>query len=166
MANVGGRREEFLRWADEEIEKSKRKEATKMSSSPEELNGRMDALEGRQRRDRLALAQERDTRVASEVDARATELMKGDPGLDHGTATRMALAEDGRFGASAEASPRRLGEATPYPEDEMREAVESRMAADPENYGGAAVGAGSEDRRSVREAELKEAMKERGYDVD
>lgn len=102
----------------------------------DELKAGIEDLERQRQADRKEFLAEKDSRIAGEIDERAQRLMRSDPSLDYGTATRMVIAEGDHFAAREdEASSRRLGK-THGTDEQMREAVERRMELDKENYRG------------------------------
>jgi len=126
------------------------------------LEARIDGAEREREADRRMLMTERDQRIASEVDAKATRLMGADPSLDYSAATRMVIAEDENFTAPEEPAQR---------DESLAEAVERRMKADPANYPdelgkGDQVGSVHGMAADDYQAQLREAMERRGYDVD
>ena len=126
-----------------------------------DLKERMDRFERKLSQDELRLSAERDARIAAEVDAKATSLMNADPTLDYSAATRLALAEDERFQATND---------TDDHGDDLAAAVERRMKADPEHYsdadeGDAPVGSVQNLSDAEYESQVKEAMRNRGYEV-
>lgn len=140
-------------------------DATDRPVTPAEM-GDLEGQVGDLRREREA---ERDLRLAGELDAKATTLMNADPNLDYGSAMRAAVANDGRFARNDEPDPR-IGQVYGT-DDEMREAVERRMKADPANY--ATDEDEAEEAGSVHamgdadyQRQMKEAMERRGYDLD
>ena len=127
-----------------------------------DLEARIDGAEREREADRRMLMTERDQRIASEVDAKATRLMGADPSLDYSAATRIVIAEDENFTAPEEPAQR---------DESLAEAVERRMKADPANYPdelgkGDQVGSVHGMAADDYQAQLREAMERRGYDVD
>jgi len=127
------------------------------------LEARIDGAERERQADRRQLMTDRDNRIAGEVDAKATSLMGADPSLDYSAATRMVIAEDENFTAPEEPAQR---------DESLAEAVERRMKADPANYPdesgdeGDTVGSIHGMAADDYQAQLREAMERRGYDVD
>lgn len=127
-----------------------------------DLESRIDGAEREREADRRERQAERDARIASEVDAKATSLMNSDPSLDYSAAVRRVVADGEHFLAPEE--PAQSGES-------LADAVERRMKADPANYPDSSGDDDSDQVGSVHrmdqgdyETQMKQIMKERGYD--
>jgi len=158
------------RYAREKIEvKSKHKEAIEMNPNEPrllrlaEMDRDLDALKRDSADRRRERAEERNARVASEVDERANRIMQAE-GMDYGTAIRRAVAESDHFAPPDE--PAQSSEA-------MADAVARRMKATPEYYpdpdetdeGDEPVGSTHQMSDADYQRQLKEAAKARGYDI-
>lgn len=141
---------------DREIEQQN---TTKEGNNVTNMTERLDRLEGKMDADELRLSQERDARIAAEVDAKATSLMNSDPSLDYAAATRSVLAEDERFARAEDADQ----------DTDLASAVERRIAADPTNYGDdegdEPVGSTHDMTPQEYQSEVQRIAKERGYDL-
>ena len=137
-------------------------EAEDRPVTPEEMRSLEVRLEGMEREgeaDRRQLLTERDQRIAGEIDAKATSLMNSE-GIDYSAAVRRVVADDENFAAPEEPAQR---------DESLADAVERRMAADPEHYPddeGDTVGSVHDMSDADYQAQVREAMQRRGYDVD
>jgi hypothetical protein len=156
-------RSNMTEWHRQRLAEMDREIAAKNStkeSNVTDMTERLDALDEKFTDDELRLSQERDQRLASEIDQKATSLMNADPTLDYSAATRLALAEDERF--------TRAGDDADQDTD-LAGAVERRMAADPDHYGDdegdGPVGYTHDMNQHEYENEVQRIAKERGYDL-
>lgn len=125
------RRQNMTEWHRQRLAEMDREiaaeNATKENTTKEDtmnMTERLDRFERKLDADEQRLSAERDQRIADEIDAKAQSLMGSDPTLDYSQAFRLATAQDGRFAAPSD------------DEDhgDLANAVERKMAADPENY--------------------------------
>ena len=126
-----------------------------------DLESRIDGAERERQADRRQVLTDRDARIAGEIDAKATSLMNSEK-IDYSAAVRRVVADDERFAVPEE--PALVGES-------LADAVERRMKADPANYpnesgddeGDQVVSVHRMDQGDY-ETQMKQIMKERGYD--
>jgi hypothetical protein len=161
-SNTNRRQKNMTEWHRQRIAAMDAEIAAKNATKEDgmELADRMDALSQKWDADDQRLSAERDARIAGEIDAKAQQLMGSDPTLDYSTATRLALAGDERFARTGDADDQ---------DTDLAGAVERRMKADPTNYGddeGEPVGSVENMSAAEYQSQVKEAMRNRGYDVD
>ena len=125
------------------------------------LEVRLEGMEREREADKRQLLTERDQRIASEIDAKATSLMNSEK-IDYSAAVRRVVADGEHFLAPEESAP--SGES-------LAEAVERRMKADPANYPdelgkGDQVGSVHSMAADDYQAQMREAMEKRGYGDD
>jgi len=124
-----------------------------------DLESRIDGAERERQADRRQVLTDRDARIAGEIDAKATSLMNSER-IDYSAAVRRVVADGEHFAAPEE--PALVGES-------LADAVERRMKADPEHYPddeGDTVGSIHGMNEGNYQAQMREAMERRGYDVD
>jgi len=126
-----------------------------------DLEARIDGAERERQADRRERQAERDARIASEVDAKATSLMNSER-IDYSAAVRRVVADGEHFAAPEEPA---------QSSESLAEAVERRMRQDPEHYPnesgddeGDQVGSVHRMDQGDYETQMKQIMKERGYD--
>ena len=125
-----------------------------------DLESRIDGAERERQADRRQLITDRDNRIAGEIDAKATSLMNSER-IDYSAAVRRVVADGEHFAAPEEPA---------QSSESLADAVERRMAADPEHYAtddeGDTVGSIHGMNEGNYQAQMREAMERRGYDVD
>ena len=125
-----------------------------------DLEARIDGAERERMADRRERQAERDARIASEVDAKATSLMNSER-IDYSAAVRRVVADGEHFAAPEEPA---------QSSESLADAVERRMRQDPEHYPDESGGDGDQGGSVHRmeqgdyETQMKKIMKERGYD--
>lgn len=138
--------------------------------TPEMMRGlerQLEDLERERLADRQQFLTERDQHIAGELDRKAQQLMRSNPEMDYGSAVRIAVGESDHFTSGDAAPAPRIGRVYGN-EAELREAVERRMASDPEHYpdeDDEPVGSVHDMDPGAYAQQVREAAKARGYDI-